>query len=99
MTIETLTSDINSIGEVMLQLENERTLIAKNINDDNQLRTNYLSLKQKAQQSGEECAKWERLNKWFGDANGITFKKIAQSFILGGLLNSANGYLKSLHPR
>lgn len=43
--------------------------------------------------------KWEELSASFGDSNGKTFRKIAQSFILEGLVVSANSYLRRLSPR
>lgn len=46
-----------------------------------------------------ECQKWNRLNQYFGDATGAKFRKIAQSYVLEGLIHSANGYLASLTDR
>ena len=42
---------------------------------------------------------WFKLNKLFGDSTGDKFRKIAQSYILENLLNSANYYLKTLDNR
>ena len=39
------------------------------------------------------------MNTHIGDATGSKFQKIAQSYILGSLLNSANVYLRRLAPR
>ena len=57
------------------------------------------ALQQRISVLTEEYAQWKRLCDPFGNADGSLFQKIAQSFILGNLLHSANHYLKSLHPR
>lgn len=99
MTVDTLRLAIQSLADVMLQSEQEKTLIDRDLKDDENLRKTYESLWQQEQLCLEESIKWERLNKQFGDAEGNKLKKIAQSFILGSLLNTANEYLNSLHPR
>ena len=42
---------------------------------------------------------WSRLKKLFGDADGKTFRTIAQSYILKELLTKANHYLEQLSDR
>ena len=42
---------------------------------------------------------WADFNRMLGDAEGKTFCKIAQSYILGELLHSANGYLRQFNNR
>ncbi len=43
--------------------------------------------------------KWERLCRYFGNATGSTFRKIAQSYILANLIRAANSYMKTLSDR
>jgi exonuclease SbcC len=43
--------------------------------------------------------KWSRMNQLIGDATGNKFRKIAQSYILGSLIHSANNYMKTLSDR
>ena len=50
-------------------------------------------------QAEEEFLKWEKLNKSIGDSTGGKFRKIAQSYVLENLINSANYHLKSLTDR
>ena len=50
-------------------------------------------------QAQEECDRWEQFNKMLGSADGKTFRKIAQSYILGDLLASANGFLHQFNNR
>lgn len=42
---------------------------------------------------------WMRMNQLLGDAKGEKFKKIAQSYILGSLIHSANSYMRTLSDR
>ena len=46
-----------------------------------------------------EYQQWKEFNAMLGDSNGSTFRKIAQSYILGELLASANGYLRQFNNR
>ena len=73
--------------------------INKMLREDQEKKDALGDLQQKADKAGKEYAKWQHLNSLIGDANGTKFQKIAQSFILGGLLDSANTYLKRLNPR
>lgn len=43
--------------------------------------------------------KWREFNSVFGDKEGNTLKKIAQSFVLESLLNAANRHLQNMSPR
>jgi len=40
---------------------------------------------------------WAKLNEHLGSADGSKFQRIAQSYILGELLNSANGFLRQFN--
>ncbi len=46
-----------------------------------------------------ESNKWDRLNKFIGSSSGDAFNKIAQSYILGSLIHSANHYMHNLYDR
>ena len=59
-----------------------------------------LGKKQEALDKAEiEFNQWAEFNEILGDANGNKFRKIAQSYILGELLNSANYYLSKFNNR
>ena len=51
------------------------------------------------EQAEKECKRWEQLNVMLGNADGTKFRNIAQSYILGDLLESANGYLRQFNNR
>ncbi|MBQ1486721.1 MAG: exonuclease SbcC, partial [Muribaculaceae bacterium] len=42
---------------------------------------------------------WAEFSNILGSADGKTFRKIAQSYLLGELLNNANGYLRQFNDR
>lgn len=46
-----------------------------------------------------EKEKWNRFNSVYGDATGSNLCKIAQSYVLGSLLSSANVHLKNMVPQ
>lgn len=90
------------IAEVELKinvLKEESAAIAKALELDAAQRKDKELIQQRITKLTEEYAQWKRLCDPFGNADGTLFQKIAQSFILGNLLHSANNYLKSLHPR
>lgn len=47
----------------------------------------------------KESEKWKRFNSIYGSADGSDLCKIAQSYVLGSLLTSANHHLHSMAPR
>ena len=47
----------------------------------------------------QDCQKWKDLCNVFGSADGKQFRKIAQSFILGDLLEKSNYYLSRFSDR
>ena len=50
-------------------------------------------------QAEKECKQWEQFNTILGSSDGNKFRRIAQSYILGDLLHSANGYLRQFNNR
>lgn len=56
--------------------------------------------RKKAMERAEaEFERWNILSKDLGDEKGKTFLAIAQSYLLGELLNNANGYLRQFNNR
>lgn len=54
---------------------------------------------QQMQESKAIKEKWEKFNDLFGSTDGTKFSRIAQSFILGYLLEGANHYLRQFTDR
>ena len=83
---------LKEISEQRGGLEKEIEVCQKNIKQREELN-------QQLKQSEEEFMKWEKLNNLIGDSTGGKFRKIAQSYVLENLINSANYHLRSLTDR
>lgn len=73
--------------------------ITQILRDDEAKNSRQAELQRVVEEKRAVKDKWEELCDAFGDSNGKKFRKIAQSFILEGLIVSANWYLKRLSPR
>ena len=86
-------------GERMTKLGNDiaqRMAILKADEDSTRRMGKTRQLLEKAE---ETYMRWAELDKQLGSADGKTFRKIAQSYILGDLLARANGYLEHFNNR
>ncbi len=80
--------------------KSERLGKLKNIIEDDDKKQVALKSKIEARdRAGKVNARWKALDALFGGANGFTFKKIAQSYIMQDILNHANAYLRKIAPR
>ncbi|MBO4803509.1 MAG: exonuclease SbcC, partial [Muribaculaceae bacterium] len=59
----------------------------------------YQDKKDLLEQAEKECKQWEQFNTMLGSSDGTKFRRIAQSYILGDLLEGANGYLRQFNNR
>lgn len=66
-------------------------------NEDNKTKVGDLKIMLADAQTKED--NWERLHKLFGANEGGAFRKVAQGYVLGELLNNANEYLKKFTDR
>lgn len=98
-TAESLDDRIAGLERQINALKEERASITKALELDALYRKDKEDLQLRITALTETYSQWKRLCDHFGNADGSLFQKIAQSFILGNLLGSANNYLKSLHPR
>ena len=98
-TPELLDKKITDLDKRVNALKEERVEITKALELDANQRKDKEALQQRVTALTESYAQWKRLCDHFGSADGSLFRKIAQSFILGNLLHSANNYLKTMHPR
>ena len=97
---------VASLDEALRKLDAELSSLnqaygvkKKILQDDREKKARVSLLKEQADRARAEYDRWQRVNFHLGDANGTRFQKIAQSYILGSLLNSANVYLRRLAPR
>lgn len=98
-TPEALDERIGGLEQQINALKEEGASITKVLELDAIYRKDKEDLQLRITALTEVYSQWKRLCDHFGNADGSLFQKIAQSFILGNLLRSANNYLKSLHPR
>lgn len=98
-TIENLDVKISAAGEMLKGAGEEIGKRSQKIELDKSNRKKADSLKKEAEQKRTEYEKWNRLKQYFGSADGKTFRKIAQSYVLASLIHSANGYLTTLSGR
>lgn len=98
-TIEQIKKNISDL-EVLLKetseqkggLEKEIEVYLKNIEQREKLNQEF-------KEAEKEYLKWDKLNTLIGDSEGKRFRKIAQSYVLVNLINSANYHLKNLTDR
>ena len=98
------TADEVSLRKTEVESDNmgksERLGKLKNIIEDDDKKQVALKSKIEARdRAGKVNARWKTLDDLFGGANGFTFKKIAQSYIMQDILNHANAYLRKIAPR
>lgn len=99
------TDDMESLERKKNDLEQQRDILLSNvgalekelsIDDQNKLLKGDTS---KLDRLKEEAQRWAELNREFGDKEGRKLRKIAQSYILEGLLDAANRHLMTMAPR
>ena len=98
-SVETLTAIHSQLSDEISVLNQNFGAKKKTLDDDKIKKAGVQLLRQQAEEARKEYDRWQRVNAYIGDANGTKFQKIAQSYILGSLLNSANAYLQRLAPR
>ena len=84
-----------AISESLVQKGN----LQSQLRQDAQNRSNQLQLIEETEKRKQLYERWSRLNELLGSADGQRFRKIAQSYVLGHLIHSANHYLQMLTNR
>lgn len=97
--VETLGLRIEQADKSIEEMLTEAGAIAGRIKADEQTRKEVAEQAEKVEILRREYDKWQRLNSTFGDAQGKTFRKVAQSYVLDELLHNANYFLSRLHRR
>lgn len=98
-TREYLSEEMQRLKLSQVSLREKKGEIVGKIAADADNRSRLSRLKAEADKCRDEADKWFRLKQLFGDAAGNRFSKIAQSYVLASLINSANFYLSSLTDR
>lgn len=98
-TLESLRGKESAFGADIQERRDEITLLEAEIRSDDENRVKSGKLAARADALRLERDKWDRLDKMIGDRGGKTFRKIAQSYVLGSLVQAANHYMKELSER
>lgn len=98
-TLENLEKLIDSNNTKLKNSNQEIGAIKKELETDQMNKDKLGKLVQEENLAKEEYDKWQRLNQLIGNADGKTFRKIAQSYVLGSLIHSANSYMRTLTDR
>ncbi|MCF0207120.1 MAG: hypothetical protein HUK15_06815, partial [Bacteroidales bacterium] len=98
-TIESLDERIKAIK--VQRGDDAKTLGAKEkqLKDDEENREKQQKLLDDVEKKEKECKRWEKLSSLLGSKEGDVFRRVAQSYILSGLVESANDYMKTLTDR
>lgn len=98
-TVENLEKLIDEKGRDFKERNQEIGAIKKELETDRENKDKLGKLIQEENLAKEEYDKWERLNQLIGNADGKIFRRIAQSYVLGSLIHSANSYMRTLTDR
>lgn len=94
-TVEALSEKIDQLeNTVIAQLNQQLGAKNKELEDDKEKKKGLADLETAKEAAQKDYDEWHVIAKELGDSDGKKFQRIAQSFILGNLLNSANSYLK-----
>lgn len=99
MTEESLQTVIDAYDQSMTARAGQIALIQQELDDDDKKRKQQGSLQKIADDLKIEADLWGRLCDMFGNADGKEFRKIAQSYVLGSLVEAANGYMAAMTDR
>lgn len=98
-TAESIAQSLEETNKSMTQNLEETGRIRGEIEADDRSRQRAADMLADLQEKQSAYEKWKKLKDLIGDNEGKKFKKIAQSYVLGCLVNSANHYLANLSPR
>ena len=99
MTEASLQTAIDAYDQSMTARAGQIALIQQELDDDDKKRKRQGSLQKIADDLKNEADRWGRLCDMFGNADGKVFRKIAQSYVLGSLVEAANGYMAAMTDR
>lgn len=90
---------ISAAASHIAQLNSESGALLQKIKAAEEAAAKYKAIIEEYNRTREEWMRWKRLDDLIGSANGDMFNRIAQSFVLGSLLDHANTYLSRLTSR
>ncbi len=98
-TEDSLRAAIEAYDQAITDRAGQIALIQQELDDDDQKRLRQGSLQKIVDDLKIEADRWGRLCDMFGNADGKEFRKIAQSYVLGSLVEAANDYMAAMTDR
>ncbi len=98
-TAEVLDMRIKKQEPQLVEFTEKKGAISKELEIDEVNKQKQGKLIEEVEKKSAEYQKWTRMNQLIGDATGNKFRKIAQSYVLTSLIQSANSYMKTLTDR
>jgi len=98
-TEEFLASKVEGAEVQMAGLSHDMGAIEQELKTDRENKLRLTALLEDAAEKEKTFKLWDRLREMIGDATGAKFEKIALSYILANLIDSANAYMKTLTDR
>ncbi|NPD92218.1 AAA family ATPase [Xylanibacter muris] len=98
-SIDSLNIRIAEMEQHISEIGERRGAINLELKQNKENREKLGKLVEDAEKKKTEYHKWSRINSLIGDSSGSKFRKIAQSYILTGLIHSANSYMRTLTDR
>ncbi len=98
-TLEALTNRIADCEKMLTMMAEKKGALIQEQNTDKHNRELHQQRSADAERKKADYQKWARMNQFIGDATGSKFRKIAQSYVLSSLIQSANSYMQTLTDR
>ena len=98
-TSESLSQQLIALQRQQQDIQQVLGALRQQLRSDDERKQQLGDLLRRCEESENDYARWNRLCSLFGDREGKRFRNIAQSFILGHLLNIANRYLRQFSDR
>lgn len=98
-TIETISKQKEELDAAGKELSDFLASVRTTLKNDEKERTRQAADVALRDKLDKELNKWNQLNTVFGGSDGAKMRKVAQSYLLGNLLNGANAYLRHLNKR
>lgn len=98
VTLESYMEQLDKISEERDRMSVEKGKTEEELEIDNKAREEKNDTTE-LEKLEAEMERWKSFSKLFGNADGSDLNMIAQSFVLGSLIKSANHHLKNMEPR
>lgn len=98
-TSESLSKLIVSAADKLKELGEKKGSLKRRIEEDDKNRIRLAEKKKEVEEKKKDYDKWYRLDSLLGSRDGDKFRKIAQSYVLKSLVDSANHYMTTLSGR